>query len=123
MAIVTRENIGTLHDKLTVKLEKTDYMPSFEKSLKEYAKKANIPGFRKGMVPLGLMRKMYGPSIFNEEVVRSAGKNLEDYMKDQNISIFAQPMILPDENRAPLDMNNPDNIDFAFEVGLKPEFD
>ncbi len=123
MATVTRENIGTLHDKITVKLEKGDYLPSFEKTLKEYAKKANIPGFRKGMVPMGMMRKMYGPSIFNEEVVRSAGKKLENYLKDERLSIFAQPMILPDTNRTQLDFNQPEDIDFAFEIGLKPEFE
>ena len=47
MAIVSKENIGLLNEKLTVKLEKTDYLPAFEKSLKEYSKKANIPGFQK----------------------------------------------------------------------------
>ena len=52
MATVTRENIGLLHDKLTVKLSKDDYLPAFDKKLKEYSKTANIPGFRKGMVPL-----------------------------------------------------------------------
>jgi len=64
MATITKENIGLLHEKLTVKLEKTDYLPSFEKALKEYSKKANIPGFRKGMVPSGLIKKMYGTSLF-----------------------------------------------------------
>ena len=57
MATITRENIAPLTDKLTVNLAKEDYYPSFEKSLKEYAKKANIPGFRKGMVPAGLVKK------------------------------------------------------------------
>jgi trigger factor len=123
MATVTRENIGTLHDKLTVKLSKEDYMPSFEKTLKQYAKTVNVPGFRKGMVPAAMLRKMYGQSIFNEEVVRSAGKKLEDYMKGEQMAIFAQPMILSDESRAQLDMNKPDNIDFSFEVGLKPDFE
>jgi trigger factor len=123
MATVTRETLGTLHDKITVKLVKDDYMPSFEKTLKQYAKTANVPGFRKGMVPSGMLRKMYGQSVFNEEVVRAAGKKLEDYMKDEKLSIFAQPMILPNENRQQLDMNKPDDIDFSFEVGLKPEFE
>ncbi|HYD21941.1 MAG TPA: trigger factor family protein, partial [Flavipsychrobacter sp.] len=69
MATVTRENIGNLHDKLTVKLAKDDYWPSFEKTLKQYAKNANVPGFRKGMVPSGMVRKMYGQSIFTDEVL------------------------------------------------------
>ncbi len=123
MATVTRETIGTLHDKLTVKLAKEDFLPSFEKTLKQYAKTANVPGFRKGMVPSGMMRKMYGQSIFNEEVIRAAGKKLEDYMTGEKMSIFAQPMILPNENMARLDMNKPDDVDFSFEVGLKPEFE
>ena len=123
MATVTREKIGTLHDKITVKLAKDDYMPSFEKTLKQYAKTANIPGFRKGMVPAGMLRKMYGQSVFNEEVVRAAGKKLEDYMTEEKLSIFAQPMIMPDTNRAQLNMEQPGEVDFAFEVGLKPEFE
>jgi trigger factor len=58
MASVTKENIGNLHDKLTVKLSKEDYLPAFEKAIKNYSKKANIPGFRKGMVPAGMIKKM-----------------------------------------------------------------
>jgi len=123
MATVTRENIGTLHDKLIIKLAKDDYFPAFDMTLKQYAKTANVPGFRKGMVPAGMIRKMYGQSIFNEEVVRAAGKKLEDYMQGEKLSIFAQPMILPNENQARLDMNNPDEVDFSFEIGIKPEFD
>jgi trigger factor len=123
MATVTRENIGTLHDKITVKLEKNDYMQSFEKTLKQYAKTANVPGFRKGMVPAGMIRKMYGPSVFNEEVIKVAGKELETYMKNERIAIFAQPMILPPENDHHLSMSNPTDVDFTFEIGVKPDFD
>ena len=122
MATVTRENIGNLHDKLTVKLAKDDYWPSFEKTLKQYAKNANVPGFRKGMVPSGMVRKMYGQSIFTDEVLRSAGRKLEEYLGSEKLSIFAQPMILPNEQPSTLDMNNPADVDFAFEVGLKPDF-
>jgi trigger factor len=106
-----------------VKLAKDDYMPSFDKSLKQYAKNANVPGFRKGMVPAGMLRKMYGQSIFNEEVVRAAGKKLEDYMTAEKLSIFAQPMIMPDMNRTQLNMEQPGEVDFAFEIGIKPEFE
>lgn len=123
MATVTRENIGTLHDKITVKLTKEDYMPSFEKSLKQYAKTANIPGFRKGNVPSGMVKKMYGQSIFGDEVLRAAGSKLEEYLKNEQVSIFAQPMVMPNEKPFSLDMNAPIDVDFAFEVGVKPEFE
>lgn len=123
MATVTREQMGTLHDKITVKLAKEDYMPSFEKSLKHYAKSANVPGFRKGMVPSGMIKKMYGPSIFNDEVLRTASTQLEDYLKNEKVSIFAQPMILPGEQPLQLDMNAPADVDFFFEIGLKPDFE
>ena len=60
MATVKRENIGLLNDKIVVTVSKEDYYPEFEKGLKQYAKQANIPGFRKGLVPAGVLKKMYG---------------------------------------------------------------
>ncbi len=71
MPTVTRENISPLNDKITVTVNREDYFPSFEKALKHYAKTANIPGFRKGMVPAGMIRKMHGPAVFTEEVLRT----------------------------------------------------
>ncbi|MBS1776492.1 MAG: trigger factor [Bacteroidetes bacterium] len=122
MATVTRENIGTQHDKITVKLTREDYWPSFEKSLKQYAKQANVPGFRKGMVPTGMIRKMYGPSLFGDEVFRVAGRQLEEYLKNEKVSIFAQPLIAQGTTLN-IDMNNPVEMDFDFEIGLKPDFE
>lgn len=121
MATVTKENIGLLHEKLTVKLEKTDYLPSFEKALKDYSKKANIPGFRKGMVPAGLIKKMYGPSLFTDEVLRSVDRELIGYLQTDKLDIFAQPLPLEADIRQ-LDVNNPADYTFHFEVGMKPEF-
>jgi trigger factor len=123
MANVTREVLGILHDKVTVKLSKEDYLPNFDKTLKQYAKTANVPGFRKGMVPMGMIRKMAGQSLFNEEVIRTAGKQLEDYMQKERLAIFAQPMILPEESPARLDINNPGDVNFTFEIGIKPDFE
>ncbi len=121
MATVTKENIGLLHEKLTVKLEKTDYLPSFEKALKEYSKKANIPGFRKGMVPAGLIKKMYGPSLFTDEVLRSVDRELIGYLETGKVEIFAQPLPLETDIRQ-LDVNNPADYEFHFEIGMKPDF-
>ncbi|SDW90669.1 trigger factor [Hydrobacter penzbergensis] len=122
MASVTRENIGLLNDKLTVNLSKEDYYSGFEQSLKKYAKTANIPGFRKGMVPAGLVKKMYGQSVFTDEVLRSVEKELNAYLGKEQLEIFAQPLPLDNDARA-LDMNNPSDYAFAFEIGLKPAFD
>ena len=121
MATVTKENISQLHEKLTVKLEKTDYLPAFEKALKEYSKKANLPGFRKGMVPTGLIKKMHGPSVFTEEVLRSVDRELIKYMETASLDIFAQPLPMETDFRQ-LDMNNPADYTFHFEVGMKPDF-
>ena len=121
MATVTTENIGLLHEKLTVNLEKTDYLPAFEKALKEYSKKANIPGFRKGMVPSGVIKKMYGPSVFTDEVLRSVDRELIKYLETSHLDIFAQPLPLETDIRQ-MDMNNPAEYSFHFEVGKKPEF-
>jgi trigger factor len=121
MATVIKENIGLLHEKLTVKLEKTDYLPTFEKALKEYSKKANIPGFRKGMVPAGLIRKMYGTSLFTDEVLKSVDKELIGYLQNEKLDIFAQPLPL-DSDLKQLDVNNPLDYTFEFEVGMKPDF-
>ncbi len=121
MATVTKENIGLLHEKLTVKLEKTDYLPSFEKALKEYSKRANMPGFRKGMVPAGLIKKMYGPSLFTDEVLRSVDRELMGYLENDKLDIFAQPLPLEADIRQ-LDVNNPAEYTFHFEIGMKPEF-
>ncbi len=122
MASVTRENIGLLNDKLTVNLSKNDYYNGFEQSLKKYAKTANIPGFRKGMVPAGLVKKMYGQSVFTDEVLRTVEKELNTYLSTEQLDIFAQPLPLDNDARA-LDMNNPADYDFAFEIGLKPAFE
>ncbi|MBL7712961.1 MAG: trigger factor family protein, partial [Chitinophagaceae bacterium] len=120
MASVIRENIAKLQDKITVKVTKEDFMPSFEKSLKNYAKTANVPGFRKGMVPAGMVKKMYGQSVFNEEVIRTASRQLEDYLKQENLAIFAKPMLVAEAAPQQLDMNAPADVDFAFEIGIKP---
>jgi trigger factor len=122
MATVERENIGLLNDKLIVKIRKEDYLPSFDKKLKEYSKTANIPGFRKGMVPAGMIKKMYGASIFSDEILRAVEKQLYTYLNEEKPEIFAQPLPLESDLRK-MDMNNPTDFDFGFEIGLKPVFE
>ncbi len=119
MATVLRENIGPLHDKIAVTLSKEDYLPAFEQSIKKYAKTANVPGFRKGMVPAGMIKKIYGTSVFTDEILRTVEKELNNYMQQEQLNIFAQPLPIESDARQ-LDMNNPADYTFAFEIGLKP---
>ena len=121
MATITRENIGSLHDKLIVKVSKDDYFPSFDKKLKEYSKTANIPGFRKGMVPAGMIKKMYGHSIFTDEVLKTVEKELYQYLDTERPAIFGQPLPLANDLRD-MDINNPAEYEFDFEIGLKPDY-
>lgn len=121
MATVSRENIGLLSDKISIKLNKEDYLPSFDKKIKEYSKTANVPGFRKGMVPAGMIKKMYGQSIFIDEVLRSANNELIKYLDENKPDIFAQPLPVY-ENQENFDFNSPSEYQFDFEIGLKPEF-
>src|SRR5438309_2055608 len=121
MATVTREPISSLHEKINVTINKEDYLPSFQKSLKDYSKKANIPGFRKGMVPAGLIKKMYGNSLFVDEVLKTVDKEVFHYLENEKLDIFAQPLPV-NMNLGQLDVNNPNNYTFTFEVGMKPEF-
>jgi trigger factor len=122
MATVTRENIGLLIDKIVINVAKEDYMASFEKALKTYGKQANIPGFRKGMVPPSLIKKMYGSSVLTDEVLRTVEKELTNYMTTEKLDIFAQPLPLPENDARQINVETPADYVFAFEIGLKPEF-
>ncbi|MGN7821676.1 trigger factor [Chitinophaga varians] len=122
MATVTRENIGLLNDKITVKVSQEDYLPNFDKAVKQFSKNANIPGFRKGMVPAGMVKKMHGPAIFGDEVLKTVEKELMGYVQAEKLDIFGQPLSL-EKTAKNLDFANPEEYAFEFEVGLKPTFE
>lgn len=123
MATVTRENIGLLNDKITVKVEQTDFLPSFEKALKSYGKQANIPGFRKGMVPTGVIKKMFGQNVYADTVLKTVEQELGAYLQKEQLEIFAQPLPSVDNDQVVLDVQSPADYHFSFEVGLKPRFE
>lgn len=122
MAQITREQIAPLHERIKVTVSPSDYNPAYEAALKKYAKSANIPGFRKGMVPTGVVKKMYGASVFTEEVLRSIEKELMHYLQTENIAYLGQPLPEDDNDPAKFDFNTPSDYSFSFELGLKPEF-
>ena len=119
---ITRENIDELNAILTVSIEKNDYEANVSDVLKNYRKKANMPGFRPGMVPAGLIKKMYGKAALADEVNKILSKSLTDYIMSENMNVLGEP--LPnDEKQQPIDWDNQSDFSFVFDVAMAPEFD
>lgn len=119
---ITRENIDELNAILTVSIEKNDYEASVNDVLKNYRKKANMPGFRPGMVPAGLIKKMYGKAALAEEVNKLLSKSLTDYIVSENLNVLGEP--LPnDEKQQTIDWDNQSDFSFVFDVAMAPAFD
>jgi len=117
---ITRENIDALNAILTVSIEKNDYETTVNDVLKNYRKKANMPGFRPGMVPAGLIKKMYRKSALAEEVNKLISKGLTDYIHAENLNVLGEP--LPNDEKQPnIDWDNQTDYSFVFDVGLAPE--
>ena len=118
---VSLQNIDKVSALLTVKLEKADYQEKVDKSLKTFRQKAQIPGFRKGMVPMSLVKKMYGKSVVAEEVNKLLSEKVYDYIKSNNINMLGEPM--PNEEKQQvIDFDTMDDFEFVFDIALAPEF-
>lgn len=118
---VSFQNIDKVSALLTVKLEKADYQEKVDKSLKDLRQRAQIPGFRKGMVPMSLMKKMYGKSVLAEEVNRMLSEAVYQYMKDNKVNALGEP--LPNEEKQQdVDFDTMEEFEFFFDIALAPEF-
>ncbi len=119
---ISLENIDKVSALLTIKMEKADYAEKVEKSLKDYRKKANIPGFRPGQAPLGLLKKRFGREVAAEEVNKLLGEKLYAYIKENNLNVLGEP--LPTEGRQQdIDFDTMDSFEFVFDLALAPEFE
>lgn len=117
---ISRENIDELNAILTVSIEKNDYEATVNDVLKNYRKKANMPGFRPGMVPAGLIKKMYGKAALAEEVNKILSKSLTEYIHAENLNVLGEP--LPNDEKQPaIDWDNQTDYSFVFDIGMAPE--
>lgn len=123
MATVSQQNIDKNYDKIVVQLTKEDYLPEVEKALKTLSKTANIQGFRKGMVPTGHIKKLYGQNVFVDEVLKSADAQLSKYIIDNKIEILARPLPAQNQDSLHFDINHPTDFQLEFEIGLRPQFE
>ena len=116
---ITRESIDKLNAVVKIEITKADYSEKVEKILTDFRKSANIPGFRKGQVPMGLVKKQHGKAILSDEVNKMLQESLGKYLTDEKLDVLGSPLPkFQDE----MDWDAED-FSFEFEIGLSPEFD
>ncbi len=118
---ITQEKIDNLNAVVKVKLSPEDYQAKVDSALKEYTKKVNMPGFRPGKVPVGMVRKMYGKSILADELNKILNDTLYKYIKENNIEILGNPLPSTDEEFK-IDLEKQTEFEFRYDIGLAPAF-
>jgi len=113
------ENPDKINGLMTITVEENDYKEKVEKSLKDYRKKANIPGFRPGMVPMGLIKKQFGTAAKMDAINHLVGEEMYKYINDNKIQMLGEP--LPSEKQAPQDLEKEPPYEFIFDVAVAPE--
>ena len=116
---ITRENIDELNAVLKVDIAKVDYSEKVDKILKDYRKNANIPGFRKGHVPMGMVKKQYGKAVLVDEVNKLLQDSLNKYLTEEKLDVLGNPLPKEQDN---FDWDN-ETYTFEFELGLSPQFE
>ncbi len=118
---ITKESTGDLTAIIKLELKEEDYQDQVKKVLKDYQRKANIPGFRQGKVPFGMINKMYGKAVMAEEINKMVSDSLNQYIVDEKLDILGYP--LPNtEKTTTVDFDNQKEFEFFFDIGLSPEF-
>ena len=118
MNITLDKNDEQLTGLLTVQLTEADYAPTVDKQIKEYTKRAQVKGFRPGMVPVGMVKKMYGKGILGEEINKMLGKAVDSYVKENRIKLLGEPLPVPSN----VNFDTDKDFEFQFELGLLPDF-
>ncbi|WP_314956004.1 trigger factor [Hoylesella loescheii] len=118
---ISFENADKVNGQLTIVVEEADYNEKVEKTLKDYRKKANIPGFRPGQAPLSLIRKQVGEQVKMDELNKLVGETIYSYLKDNNIQFLGEP--LPSAKQEAQDLAKPAPYTFVFDIAVAPEID
>ena len=118
---VTFENPDKINGVMTIVIEENDYAENLTKRLKDIRKKTEMPGFRKGMVPMGRIKQMYGTSVKIEEINKLVGDSMYGYVRDNKIEMLGEPV--PSEKQVPQDLDNNGPFEFIFDIAVAPEFE
>ena len=119
---ISLRNIDAVSAILKVEIEKNDYADQVDKSLRKMRQKAQIPGFRPGMAPLGYIKKIYGKQSMLDEVNNLVSKSMYSYLQENNVRVLADPIANETEQKT-IDFDVDENFEFCFDIALKPEFD
>ncbi len=119
---ITKENATNSVLELKINIEAADYQANMDKILKDYQRKANIPGFRAGKVPFSLIQKQYGKAVLAEEVNKVLSEAINKYVEDNKLSIIGNALPIDDKNQD-IDFENATDFTFWFEIALTPEFE
>lgn len=117
---ITKESTGNLTAEIKIEISQNDYQPQITKKLKEYQQKANIPGFRVGKAPFGMIQKMYGKAAKIDEINRMISDELEKYIKENNLNLLGQAVFNEEKNQIE-DWENQDDFVFSFDIATQPE--
>ena len=117
---ISFENPDKVNGLLTITVEEADFQDSVEKTLKDYRKKANIPGFRPGQAPMGLIKRQFGASVRYDAVNKFVGEQLYKYIQENNIQMLGEPMP-SDKQETPADIEQPAPYTFVFDIAVAPE--
>ena len=117
---ITFECPDKINGVLTMTIEPADYQEKVEKTLKDYRKKAQVPGFRPGQVPMGMVKRQYGTAIKVDEVNRLMGEKLYEYVRENKIQMLGEP--LPSDKQQPQDFEKDEEMTFVFDIAVAPEF-
>ncbi len=118
---ITFEAPDKINGLMTITLESADYQPEVEKTLKDYRKRANIPGFRPGQAPMGMIKRQFGTSVKVDAVNKLLGEKLYEYVRENKIQMLGEP--LPSEQQEALDFESDQPLTFKFDIAVAPEFE
>lgn len=117
---ISFENPDKINGRLTMTVEESDYKEDVEKTLKDYRKKANMPGFRPGQVPMGMVKRQYGPAVKMDVINKLVGKKVYDYIKENKIQMLGEPLASEEHDAVDLEKDAP--YTFVFDIAVAPEF-
>ena len=118
---IERKEIDSVNAIIKLQIEKSDYAEAVDSSLRAYARKANIPGFRPGKVPMAHVKKMFGKAVLADEINKLISDSLYKYIKDNNLNILGEPLPNKEEQQA-INFDTQESFEFSFDIALAPDF-